>query len=156
MSIHADVESITNPKTYSNQIPSLLYPPSPNSQSPASNPCPLQSETARVPCDSIDVGIFSTPTISDAKSPHSPNICTNCSTTKTPLWRRDTEGQSLCNACGLYLKLHGVARPLSLKTDVVKKRKRSQRTGPVAINQNDGNISKGRDESQPEVTHGNL
>ncbi|MCO5589559.1 hypothetical protein L7F22_043527 [Adiantum nelumboides] len=53
-----------------------------------------------------------------------PTICSNCNTTKTPLWRRDPEGQPLCNACGLFLKLHGVVRPLSLKTDVIKKRNR--------------------------------
>jgi GATA-binding protein len=49
-------------------------------------------------------------------------VCTNCQTTNTPLWRRDPEGQPLCNACGLFFKLHGVVRPLSLKTDVIKKR----------------------------------
>jgi GATA-binding protein len=50
--------------------------------------------------------------------------CTNCHTQTTPLWRRNPEGQPLCNACGLFLKLHGVVRPLSLKTDVIKKRNR--------------------------------
>ncbi|PBK75324.1 GATA-domain-containing protein, partial [Armillaria solidipes] len=48
--------------------------------------------------------------------------CTNCQTTDTPLWRRSPEGQPLCNACGLFYKLHGVVRPLSLKTDVSRKR----------------------------------
>ena len=51
--------------------------------------------------------------------------CTNCGTTTTPLWRRSPNGQPLCNACGLFLKLHGVVRPLSLKTDVIKKRNRT-------------------------------
>lgn len=51
-----------------------------------------------------------------------PTICSNCHTTNTPLWRRDPEGNPLCNACGLFYKLHGVVRPLSLKTDVIKKR----------------------------------
>ena len=32
----------------------------------------------------------------------SSTICTNCHTTNTPLWRRDPEGQPLCNACGLF------------------------------------------------------
>lgn len=50
--------------------------------------------------------------------------CTNCHTQTTPLWRRNPDGQPLCNACGLFLKLHGVVRPLSLKTDVIKKRNR--------------------------------
>ncbi|KAK9373035.1 uncharacterized protein V1513DRAFT_433210 [Lipomyces chichibuensis] len=65
----------------------------------------------------------------DPKNPNvqfngQPTTCTNCHTQTTPLWRRDPEGQPLCNACGLFLKLHGVVRPLSLKTDVIKKRNR--------------------------------
>jgi len=50
--------------------------------------------------------------------------CTNCSTQTTPLWRRTFAGEPLCNACGLYFRLHGVNRPLSLKTDIIKKRNR--------------------------------
>ncbi|KAL8700050.1 MAG: hypothetical protein Q9224_001143 [Gallowayella concinna] len=53
-----------------------------------------------------------------------PTTCTNCFTQTTPLWRRNPEGHPLCNACGLFLKLHGVVRPLSLKTDIIKKRNR--------------------------------
>lgn len=61
-----------------------------------------------------------------------PTTCTNCFTQTTPLWRRNPEGHPLCNACGLFLKLHGVVRPLSLKTDVIKKRNRgSGNTVPV-------------------------
>jgi len=48
--------------------------------------------------------------------------CSNCGTTKTPLWRKDSQGNTLCNACGLFQKLHGTMRPLSLKTDIIKKR----------------------------------
>lgn len=59
-----------------------------------------------------------------AQGDSAPTTCTNCFTQTTPLWRRNPEGQPLCNACGLFLKLHGVVRPLSLKTDVIKKRNR--------------------------------
>ncbi|KAK4170381.1 nitrogen catabolic enzyme regulatory protein [Cladorrhinum sp. PSN259] len=59
---------------------------------------------------------------------NAPTTCTNCFTQTTPLWRRNPEGQPLCNACGLFLKLHGVVRPLSLKTDVIKKRNRGAGT----------------------------
>ena len=49
--------------------------------------------------------------------------CFNCSTTQTPLWRRDDErGVMLCNACGLYKKLHSKDRPLE---KALKKRKRT-------------------------------
>ncbi|KAI4243902.1 MAG: hypothetical protein L6R40_003284 [Gallowayella cf. fulva] len=51
-------------------------------------------------------------------------VCQNCSTSTTPLWRRDEYGSVLCNACGLFLKLHGSPRPISLKTDVIKSRNR--------------------------------
>lgn len=34
--------------------------------------------------------------------------CTNCNTSTTTLWRRNAEGEPVCNACGLYMKLHGV------------------------------------------------
>lgn len=35
--------------------------------------------------------------------------CTNCHTTTTTLWRRNADGEPVCNACGLYTKLHGVS-----------------------------------------------
>jgi GATA-binding protein, other eukaryote len=68
-----------------------------------------------------------------------PTTCTNCFTQTTPLWRRNPEGHPLCNACGLFLKLHGVVRPLSLKTDVIKKRNRG--SGASVLVGNSGGAS---------------
>ncbi|KAM6977256.1 transcription factor GATA-5 [Aplochiton taeniatus] len=50
--------------------------------------------------------------------------CTNCHTSTTTLWRRNADGEPVCNACGLYMKLHGVARPLAMKKESIQTRKR--------------------------------
>nr|XP_023013320.1 GATA-binding factor 6-A-like isoform X2 [Leptinotarsa decemlineata] len=50
--------------------------------------------------------------------------CTNCHTSTTSLWRRNTLGEPVCNACGLYYKLHNVNRPMSMKKDSIQTRKR--------------------------------
>lgn len=59
--------------------------------------------------------------------------CGNCQTMNTPLWRRvpdDTDPsviRILCNACGLYRKMHGKDRPLSMKTsDSFRRRPRGK------------------------------
>ncbi|KAI0042753.1 hypothetical protein FA95DRAFT_1584339 [Auriscalpium vulgare] len=56
--------------------------------------------------------------------------CYNCHTTATPLWRKDDEGKTVCNA----FKLHGSARPISMKSDVIRKRSRhdARRAGNVS------------------------
>ncbi|XP_030041092.1 transcription factor BCFI isoform X4 [Manduca sexta] len=50
--------------------------------------------------------------------------CTNCHTTTTSLWRRNAHGETVCNACGLYYKLHNINRPLAMKKDSIQTRKR--------------------------------
>uniref|UniRef100_A0A8D2AN77 GATA binding protein 5 n=1 Tax=Sciurus vulgaris TaxID=55149 RepID=A0A8D2AN77_SCIVU len=54
--------------------------------------------------------------------------CTNCHTTNTTLWRRNAEGEPVCNACGLYMKLHGVPRPLAMKKESIQTRKRKPKS----------------------------
>lgn len=71
-------------------------------------------------------------TISSTESETPDDIsCSNCSTNNTSLWRRTHDGRQVCNACGLFLRLHGIPRPLSLKTDVVKKRRRERASGTI-------------------------
>ncbi|TGZ64292.1 hypothetical protein CRM22_006446 [Opisthorchis felineus] len=51
-------------------------------------------------------------------------ICANCRTAHTTLWRRNQHGDSVCNACGLYYKLHHINRPLSMKKEIIQTRNR--------------------------------
>ncbi|KAJ2714320.1 GATA type transcriptional activator of nitrogen-regulated proteins [Coemansia spiralis] len=50
--------------------------------------------------------------------------CFNCAAEATPLWRRDPVDNIICNACGLYYKLHGKARPVAMRQAVVRRRNR--------------------------------
>ncbi|XP_028854436.1 GATA binding protein 1a [Denticeps clupeoides] len=50
--------------------------------------------------------------------------CANCHTSTTTLWRRNATGEPVCNACGLYFKLHNVNRPLTMKKDGIQTRNR--------------------------------
>lgn len=84
-------------------------------------PAVVSTNTTSTPLPTKTTSTTTTPSTTNAAS--SPT-CTNCQTQTTPLWRRDSKGQPLCNACGLFLKLHGVVRPLSLKKNVIKKRNR--------------------------------
>ncbi|KAG7660879.1 GLN3 [[Candida] subhashii] len=89
-------------------------PQQPQSNTTSTAPTPSTTTT------STPGSTASTP--SGVAAAQKPTECFNCKTLKTPLWRKDAEGNTLCNACGLFLKLHGTTRPLSLKTDVIKKR----------------------------------
>ena len=41
--------------------------------------------------------------------------CYNCKTHSTSLWRRNKDGSPVCNACGLYAKLHHTQRPVTMR-----------------------------------------
>lgn len=101
------------------KVPRIASTPALHQQGPSSVSSPAPSGfSSRAPSRPGSPG----PKGQDANG--APTTCTNCYTQTTPLWRRNPEGHPLCNACGLFLKLHGVVRPLSLKTDVIKKRNR--------------------------------
>ncbi|KAI5651751.1 GATA zinc finger domain-containing protein [Phthorimaea operculella] len=56
--------------------------------------------------------------------------CSNCGTHTTTIWRRDARGEMVCNACGLYYKLHGVPRPTAMRRDTIHTRRRRPRHDP--------------------------
>ncbi|KAI6220626.1 hypothetical protein M3Y99_01601000 [Aphelenchoides fujianensis] len=50
--------------------------------------------------------------------------CVNCHTTNTTLWRRNHKSEPVCNACGLYYKLHNTDRPSAMKKEQIQTRNR--------------------------------
>uniref|UniRef100_A0A0N5BL17 GATA-type domain-containing protein n=1 Tax=Strongyloides papillosus TaxID=174720 RepID=A0A0N5BL17_STREA len=51
-------------------------------------------------------------------------VCVNCNTNNTTLWRRNGNGEPVCNACGLYYKLHQIPRPITMKKEGIQTRNR--------------------------------
>lgn len=71
------------------------------------------------------------PALNNSKQDTVSEQCWNCATTVTPLWRKDDRGNTICNACGLYMRLHGVHRPATMKKGLIKRRKRGVPPGRV-------------------------
>ncbi|TPX71326.1 hypothetical protein CcCBS67573_g06207 [Chytriomyces confervae] len=55
---------------------------------------------------------------------HNQHRCANCNTTVASRWRRDDEGQRVCNACGVYFRLYGRKRVVAKTAKIVKRRNR--------------------------------
>ncbi|ORX88660.1 hypothetical protein K493DRAFT_319313 [Basidiobolus meristosporus CBS 931.73] len=115
----------TRPQWLKRASPKESGPPSSGDES-ARNPCAgdaqRESNSPTPPCG--DCSSFG-----QTQANRSNLICSNCGTDTTPLWRRDETGTTICNACGLYFKLHGVHRPVSMKRSVIKRRKRNFHSG---------------------------
>ncbi|KAJ7171370.1 hypothetical protein C8R46DRAFT_860257, partial [Mycena filopes] len=54
--------------------------------------------------------------------------CSHCHTHRTSVWRRSKTGAKLCNACGVYARLRGRDRPLSLRRNKIRPRCKHPKT----------------------------
>ncbi|KAJ6452490.1 hypothetical protein C8R45DRAFT_847782 [Mycena sanguinolenta] len=92
--------------------------PSPSQSPPALRyllPCPSPSPSLSSASASEDSSASTSSLRTDGPVRKHGKICSHCSATSTPLWRRDpTTHQPLCNACGLYLAQRNAMRPAAL------------------------------------------
>ncbi|XP_073535897.1 zinc finger transcription factor Trps1 isoform X3 [Phyllobates terribilis] len=83
-------------------------------------------------------------------------FCANCLTTKTSLWRKNANGGYVCNACGLYQKLHSTPRPLNIikqnNGEQIIRRRTRKRLNPDALQTEQ--LSKHQRGSNGEQTNG--
>ncbi|KAM4027632.1 zinc finger transcription factor Trps1 isoform 2-T3 [Anomaloglossus baeobatrachus] len=85
-------------------------------------------------------------------------FCANCLTTKTSLWRKNANGGYVCNACGLYQKLHSTPRPLNIikqnNGEQIIRRRTRKRLNPDTLQTEQ--LSKHQRGSNEEQTNGSL
>ncbi|XP_031623196.1 putative uncharacterized protein DDB_G0286901 [Contarinia nasturtii] len=114
------------------------------------NESKMDLSNAKVWANNVETKPKSAP-IENNQSPNQKDMsCTNCGTLTTTIWRRNVRGEMVCNACGLYFKLHGVNRPHSMRRDTIHTRRRRPKGDKSgrrrSKNQDTGNTS-GADQS---------
>ncbi|KAF5369709.1 hypothetical protein D9615_010174 [Tricholomella constricta] len=99
-----------------------LWRREPTTLKPLCNACGLylQQRNRHRPQELIDADAADDSDVSDGDT--SGPECSHCHTHHTSVWRRSKTGAQLCNACGVYSRLRGRDRPLSLKRNRIKPR----------------------------------
>ncbi|XP_077120622.1 trans-acting T-cell-specific transcription factor GATA-3 isoform X3 [Ranitomeya variabilis] len=127
--------SISNYQSYVQDYSPGLFPPNLMGGSPTSFPCKSRPKTRsstaqegklsagywhlhQKTCYSGQKNCF------QSAARRAGTSCANCQTTTTTLWRRNANGDPVCNACGLYYKLHNINRPLTMKKEGIQTRNR--------------------------------
>eukprot|EP00121_Abeoforma_whisleri_P013235 Awhi_evm1s12206 len=66
---------------------------------------------------------------SEKNKPVAKKSCSNCSCTKTSMWRIGKSKETLCNACGLYERYNHSPRPKKMYSRPLRRRKRRSNLG---------------------------
>ncbi|KAI8839380.1 hypothetical protein BJ741DRAFT_599182 [Chytriomyces cf. hyalinus JEL632] len=112
-----------------------------NTPSPTMNarePSPLaRSTSAARPKKSASSARLSSQSFNPSTPQHhtatTEQTCFNCGTNTTPMWRRDTMGRSVCNACGVYFRVNGVNRVVKHGGTSIKRRVRVKEATPASL-----------------------
>ncbi|KAK4515732.1 mannose-1-phosphate guanyltransferase [Mucor velutinosus] len=82
------------------------------------------------------------PSSSPRSEQHDDIECINCQQTNTPLWRKNENGDPLCNACGLYAKLNHRNRPVEMRKSTIQRRRRDWASSCDAASQQQSSLTK--------------
>ncbi|KAJ6529900.1 hypothetical protein DFH09DRAFT_153755 [Mycena vulgaris] len=106
-----------------------LWRREPSTQRPLCNACGLylQQRNKLRPQELIDADIDDDDTPQIPDSEYTGPKCSHCLTRQTSVWRRSKTGAQVCNACGVYARLRGKERPLSLRRNKIKPRTKHSR-----------------------------
>ncbi|KAJ7351466.1 GATA zinc finger-domain-containing protein [Mycena albidolilacea] len=105
-----------------------LWRRDPSTQKTLCNACGvyLQQRGRPRPQELIDADIDDDETLQIPDAEYTGPKCSHCSTRQTSVWRRSKTGAQVCNACGVYSRLRGKDRPLSLKRNKIRPRTKHQ------------------------------
>jgi len=101
-----------------------LWRREPTTLKPLCNACGLylQQRNKHRPQELIDADAAADDSSDESDGDGTGPECSHCRTHHTSVWRRSKTGAQLCNACGVYSRLRGRDRPLSLKRNRIKPR----------------------------------
>jgi GATA-binding protein 2 len=101
-----------------------LWRREPTTLKPLCNACGLylQQRNKHRPQELIDADAAADDSSDESEGDGTGPECSHCRTHRTSVWRRSKTGAQLCNACGVYSRLRGRDRPLSLKRNRIKPR----------------------------------
>ncbi|KAJ3231005.1 putative electron transfer flavoprotein subunit [Chytriomyces hyalinus] len=110
--------------------------PSPTMNTREPSPLARSSSTARPKKSASSARLnsqSSNPSTPQHHTATTEQTCHNCGTNTTPMWRRDTMGRSVCNACGVYFRVNGVNRVVKHGGTSIKRRVRVKEATPASL-----------------------